>query len=92
MDAAAEHKPHDGRQVAVAQVRPDALDESVRDAEDARTARREHAEQLKRVPFVGEVAGNLGLDGVVGMVLARLEREVAGGHGGVESTESARGG
>jgi hypothetical protein len=81
VDAAAEHKPHDGGQVAVAERRSDALDERVRDAEDGGTAGGKHADQLKRVPFVGEVARDLGLDGVVGVVLAREEGEVACCHG-----------
>jgi hypothetical protein len=85
MDAAAHDEPHDGRQVSRAQRRADALHNHVRNAEDGGDARNEHGEQLERVPFVREVARDLGLDGEVGVDLPREEREVAGRHGeGVE--------
>jgi hypothetical protein len=80
VDASAQDEPHDGREVAVAERRPDPLDEHVRDAEDDRAAARKHADQLERVPFVKHEACDLGLDGVVRVGLPREEGEVAGCH------------
>jgi hypothetical protein len=80
VDAPAEHKPHDGGQVAVAETWSYPLDEDVCNTEDGSTSSSKHADQLKGVPLVGEVACNLGLNGVVRVVLPREEREVAGGH------------
>jgi hypothetical protein len=80
VDAAAEHEPHDGGQVAIAERWSYPLDEDECDTEDGSASSSKHADQLKRVPLVGEIAHNLGLNGVVRVVLPREEREVAGGH------------
>jgi hypothetical protein len=88
VDASAEHEPHDGGQVAVAETWSYPLDEHICNTEDGSASSSKHADQLKRVPLVGEVACNLGLDGVVRVVLPREEREVAGSHcvgGGVRT-------
>jgi hypothetical protein len=80
VNASTQHKPHDGGQVSVAKRRPYALDERVRDAEDGGATSSKHADQLQRVPFVGKVTSNLGLDGVVRVYLPREEGEVSGSH------------
>jgi len=81
VNASTQHKPHDGGEITVAERWPYPLDEYKRDGEDGNASSDEHADQLKCIPFVGEVARDLGLDGVVRVVLAREESEVAGGHG-----------
>jgi hypothetical protein len=81
VDTSAQHKPHDGREVTVAERRPYPLDDGKGDPEDDSASSSKHADQLERVPFVGDEACNLGLDGVVRVVLPREEGEVAGGHG-----------
>jgi hypothetical protein len=80
VNAATQHKPHDGREITVAECRPHPLDEGIGNAKDDSAATSKHADQLERVPFVRDEACNLGLDGVVGVVLPREEGEVAGRH------------
>lgn len=81
VNAPAQDEPHDGREIAAAQRWSDLLHQDIGDAEDDCAARRKHGEQLQRVPFVGQVAHDLRLDGIVGVDLPREEREVAGSHG-----------
>jgi len=82
VDAAAEHKPQDGRVVGSAGVRPRALDHGVGAAEDGGNACAEDGQQLDGAPLVGQVAHNLYLERVVG-VRARCEaRRVGSCHGG----------
>jgi hypothetical protein len=82
VDAAAHDEPHDGAQIASAKAGSYPRDTQVGEAEDGEHTAREHAEQLKRVPFVGEVAHNLGFDREVGCRLPGQESKIAGRHGG----------
>jgi hypothetical protein len=80
VDAAAQHKPHNGSKIPVAERRSYPLDENVGDGEDGSASGSKHADELKRVPLIGKIAYNLRLDGVVWVVLPGEQCEVAGGH------------
>lgn len=81
VDASTQHKPQNGCKVAVAEIGSNSLHNHKGDAEDGSAACCKHADKLKSVPFVGQVADDLRLDGVVGVRLARGKRKVTCCHG-----------
>lgn len=82
VDAAAQDEPHDGREVTGAGIGAQPLDHGIRRAEDGDQTRREDGEQLDGAPFVGQVADNLDLEGVVGVLARGQVGEVCSSHCG----------
>ncbi len=79
VDAPAQHEPHHDGHVRLAGARAQSHEDGIGDAEDDGAPRREHANQLERVPVVGDVAHDLDAEGVVGVQGHRRGR--IGSHG-----------
>lgn len=64
MDAAAQHKPENGEQLAPGHGWSDAHDNDVGRGEDAGAACRKGTEEGEDAPLIGEVVGDLDAEGV----------------------------
>ena len=81
VDGAAQDEPHNGRHVTRAGIGPQALDAGIGDAEDDGKASSEDGQQLDGAPFVGQIAHNLHLEWVVGVLAHGEVGEVGCSHG-----------
>jgi hypothetical protein len=80
VDAAAHDEPHDGRQVAGAGIGPQSHDADIGQRADCGDTGEEHGQQFDCAPFVGQVAHNLDLEGVVGVSSRWKGGEVTAAH------------